>query len=148
MISPGSLGSGWASSPGRSRCWPPCPGGRAPHDQQRPETRKGSRPSGRNPLQPVTPQGARALFLQADRLPPALAVAHIERDLLALLHIGLAGALQHGGVQEDILPAIIRGDEAEAAHLVEPLDGAVHRIGRPTRIAVAEIAPRRTVAET
>ena len=55
----------------------------------------------------------------------------------------LPGALQHGGMQEHILAAIVRRHEAEAAHLVEPLHRAVDGVGRAALVAVAEVAPRR-----
>ena len=48
------------------------------------------------------------LVLELDRLAAALAVPHVERELLALLHILLARALQHGGMQEHVLAAVIR----------------------------------------
>ena len=50
--------------------------------------------------------------------------------MLDILH---AGALQNGGMQEHVLAAIVRRHEAEAAHLVEPLDGAADGIGRSRR---------------
>src|SRR4051795_2144381 len=87
------------------------------------------------------------LVLQVDRLPATLAVAHIKRDLLALLHVLAPGLLQDGGMQEHVLAAIFRRHEAEAAHLVEPLHRAADRIGRAAGIAVAEVAARRPVAE-
>src|SRR6478672_10920865 len=87
------------------------------------------------------------LLLQVDRLATTLAVADVERDLLALLDILAPGLLQDGGVQEDVLAAVLRRHEAEAAHLVEPLHRAADRIGRAAGIAVAEVTARRPVAE-
>nr|WP_238384054.1 hypothetical protein [Pseudoroseomonas vastitatis] len=91
--------------------------------------------------------GTALLALQNNRLAAALAITHFQAQLLALLNVLLAGALQHGGVQEHVLPAIIGGHEAEAAHLIEPLDGATDRIGRATFVAAAELAARRTIAK-
>src|SRR5918997_1891736 len=105
---------------------------------------EGPRPLGRSPR---FPGGARwRALLQHHRLPAALAVADLERHLLALLHIVPAGALQHGGVEEHVLAAVVRGDEAEAAHLVEPLHRAAYVVGRAAGVA-AEVAPRRPIAE-
>src|SRR5918997_1840307 len=105
---------------------------------------EGPRPLGRSPR---FPGGARwRALLQHHRLPAALAVADLERHLLALLHIVPAGALQHGGVEEHVLAAVVRGDEAEAAHLVEPLHRAADVVGRAAGVA-AEVAPRRPIAE-
>jgi hypothetical protein len=75
-------------------------------------------------------------------LPAALTVAHLQVNLLALLHVSPPGPLEHGRVQEHVLPAVFRGDEAEAAHLVEPLDRAGQVVGRAARVAV-EIPPGR-----
>src|ERR687894_70545 len=105
---------------------------------------EGPRPLGRSPR---FPGGARwRALLQPHRLPAALAVADLERHLLALLHVVPAGALQHGGVEEHVLAAVVRGDEAEAAHLVEPLHRAADVVGRAAGVA-AEVAPRGPVAE-
>src|ERR687894_478108 len=105
---------------------------------------EGPRPLGRSPR---FPGGARwRALLQPHRLPAALAVADLERHLLALLHVVPAGALQHGGVQEHVLAAVVRGDEAEAAHLVEPLHRAADVVGRAAGVA-AEVAPRGPIAE-
>src|SRR5918998_858912 len=105
---------------------------------------EGPRPLGRSPR---FPGGARwRALLQHHRLPAALAVADLERHLLALLHVVPAGALQHGGVEEHVLAAVVRGDEAEAAHLVEPLHRAADVVGRAAGVA-AEVAPRRPIAE-
>src|ERR687894_582875 len=105
---------------------------------------EGPRPLGRSPR---FPGGARwRALLQPHRLPAALAVADLERHLLALLHVVPAGALQHGGVEEHVLAAVVRGDEAEAAHLVEPLHRAADVVGRAAGVA-AEVAPRRPIAE-
>jgi hypothetical protein len=90
---------------------------------------------------------ARASVLHIDRLAATLAVTHFKRNLLALLHILLAGALQHRRMQEDILATIFRGHEAEAAHLVEPLYRAGDVIGRPAFIAVEFAARRGTITE-
>jgi hypothetical protein len=79
-------------------------------------------------------------------LAPALAVANVERDLLALLHFLLAGPLEDGRMQEHVLPTIIRRHEAEAAHLVEPLDRAVDSIGRPTLVTAAAVAAWTTIS--
>ena len=51
-------------------------------------------------------------------------------------------------MQEHILAAIIRRDEAEAAHLVEPLHRAIDGIGRPALVAAtaAIVARRSTIA--
>ena len=86
-------------------------------------------------------------LLDRDGLTAALAVPHVEGDLFALLDILAACALQDGGVQEDVLATIVRGHEAEAADLVEPLDGAVHGVGRATLVAAEVAARRRTVAK-
>ena len=83
-----------------------------------------------------------AALLHADGLAAALAIPHIERNLLALGEVGSSGTRQHRGVQEHVLPTIFRRDETEATHLVEPLHGAVERIDRAG--ALIEIAARRT----
>ena len=80
-------------------------------------------------------------------MPAALTVAHLQVNLLALLHVSPPGPLEHGRVQEHVLPAVFRGDEAEAAHLVEPLDRAGQVVGWAAGVTV-EIPPGRgTVAE-
>jgi hypothetical protein len=89
----------------------------------------------------------RSSVLHIHCLAAALTITHFKRYLFALLHILLAGALQHRRMQEDILAAIFWRHEAKAAHLVKPLDRAGDVIGRAAFIA-AEFAPRRrTIAE-
>jgi hypothetical protein len=89
----------------------------------------------------------RSSVLHIHGLAAALTITHFKRYLFALLHILLAGALQHRRMQEDILAAIFWRHEAKAAHLVKPLDRACDVIGRAAFIA-AEFAPRRrTIAE-
>lgn len=83
-------------------------------------------------------------LLQHHCLTAALTVAHFEVHLFTLLDILAARPMQDGRVQEDVLATVIGRDEAEAAHLVEPLHGAIDGVGRPTRVAVtAEVATRR-----
>lgn len=86
-------------------------------------------------------------ILEHDRLTATLPVTDLQRDLLALLDILHTGTLQNGGMQEHVLAAIVRRHEAEAAHLVEPLDGATDSVGRATLVAAEVTARRRTVAE-
>ena len=86
-------------------------------------------------------------ILEHDRLTATLPVTDLQRDLLALLDILHTGTLQNGGMQEHVLAAIVRRHEAEAAHLVEPLDGATDGVGRATLVAAEVTARRRTVAE-
>ena len=82
------------------------------------------------------------LVLHIHGLTAALTITHFKRYLFTLLHILLAGALQHRRMQEDILATIFWRHEAKAAHLVKPLDRAGNVIGRAAFIA-AEFAPRR-----
>ena len=82
------------------------------------------------------------LVLHIHGLTAALTITHFKRYLFTLLHILLAGALQHRRMQEDILATIFWRHEAKAAHLVKPLDRAGYVIGRAAFIA-AEFAPRR-----
>jgi hypothetical protein len=84
-------------------------------------------------------------LLHGDGLAPTLPITDIKSHLLALLHILLACALQHGGMQEDILATIIRRHEAEAAHLVEPLHGAIDAIGRPAGVTAAAKVTTRAI---
>jgi len=88
-------------------------------------------------------------LFHGDGLAPTLPITDIKSHLLALLHILLAGALQHGGMQEDILATIIRGHEAEATHLIKPLHGAIDAIGRPAGVtAAAEVTTRAITTHT
>jgi hypothetical protein len=82
------------------------------------------------------------LVLHIHGLTAALTLTHFKRYLFTLLHILLAGALQHRRMQEDILATIFWRHEAKAAHLVKPLDRAGDVIGRAAFIT-AEFAPRR-----
>ncbi len=82
------------------------------------------------------------LVLHIHGLTAALTITHFKRYLFTLLHILLAGALQHRRMQEDILATIFWRHEAKATHLVKPLDRAGNVIGRAAFIA-AEFAPRR-----
>jgi hypothetical protein len=86
------------------------------------------------------------LVLHIHGLTAALTITHFKRYLFTLLHILLAGALQHRRMQEDILATIFWRHEAKAAHLVKPLDRAGDVIGRAAFIAV-EFAPRRAITE-
>jgi len=85
-------------------------------------------------------------LLHRDGLAATLPITDIERHLLALLHILLAGALQHGGMQENILATIIRRHEAEATHLIKPLHGAIDAISRPAGVTAAEVTTRAITA--
>jgi hypothetical protein len=57
-------------------------------------------------------------------LSAALVGLHLVRDLLTFNEAGHARALDGGDVDEGILPAVVRLDEAEALLFVEPLNGA------------------------
>src|SRR5262249_47682642 len=48
----------------------------------------------------------------------------VERHLLALIEGAQAGALDCADMNEDVLVAVVRLDEAEALLVVEPLHGA------------------------
>src|SRR5882672_7902818 len=52
-----------------------------------------------------------------------LALRRLVGDLLAFLQRLVAGALDRAVMREQILAAVIRGDEAEALRVVEPLNG-------------------------
>src|SRR5688572_17337002 len=52
----------------------------------------------------------------------------VEGDLLALDETAQAGALERGGVDEDVLAAVVRLDKAEALLIVVEFHGArIHR---------------------
>ncbi len=110
-----------------------------------PPNAKGSAASRQRSPGRINPEGS---LLHVHGLAATLAIAHFKRNLLALLNILLAGALQNRGMQEHVLTTIFRGHEAEAADLVEPLHGAADIVGRPAFVApTAEVTPGRTVAE-
>src|SRR5690606_15925127 len=76
------------------------------------------------------------------RLAAVAAGFDVEGDLLAVVEVGEAGALERRDVHEDVLRALLRLDEAEALGGVEPFHGAVgHReiscLGRCPRSAAA-----------
>jgi hypothetical protein len=50
-------------------------------------------------------------------------------------------------VQEHVLATVIGGYEAEATHLVEPLDGAANALRRAAIVTATEVAARLTVTE-
>jgi hypothetical protein len=91
---------------------------------------------------------SRSSVLHDHGLAATLAVLDLQGNLLALLHVLLAGALEDGGMQEHVLATIIRRHEAEATDLVEPLDRAVNGVGRATLVAATEVAARRTVTKS
>src|SRR6185503_15322327 len=57
-----------------------------------------------------------------------LALRHVEGDLLAVLQRLIARTLDRAVVAEKILAAVIRGNEAEAFGVVEPLYGACSHV--------------------
>jgi len=62
------------------------------------------------------------------QLPGAAILLNIERDLLALDQPAHSGAFKRRGVNENILAAIVRLNEAEAFLIVVELDGTrIHR---------------------
>jgi len=65
--------------------------------------------------------------LDADRLGALAALVGLgfETHLLAIIERRQPGRLERGNVQEDILAAIIWGDKAEAAGVVEEFDSTV-----------------------
>jgi hypothetical protein len=85
----------------------------------------------------------KGLVLHDYGLAATLAILDFKRNLFALLHFLLARTLQDRGVQENILPAIIRGHEAKATHLIEPLDRAIDGIGRPAFVTGSKFTARR-----
>src|SRR6266704_22124 len=66
-------------------------------------------------------------------LQPLLAVHDINPDALAGIERREAAAAQGGDMDEDVLAAAIRGDEAVTLVGHEPLDRPVERAGRPRR---------------
>ncbi|MDB5370314.1 MAG: hypothetical protein JWP20_1872, partial [Roseomonas sp.] len=80
-------------------------------------------------------------------LTATLSVLDLKRDFFALLNFLLSCTLQDRGMQEHVLPAIIRRHEAEATNLVEPLHRTIDGIGRPTLVTATELAALRTVTE-
>ena len=66
-------------------------------------------------------------ILQLDdvsRLRTLLALGNLERDALLLFQAPEALGLNGGVMNEDIVPTIVRGNEAVPLLGVEPLDGA------------------------
>src|SRR5690606_239303 len=53
-----------------------------------------------------------------------LALRHLELDLLVVLEGAVARTLDLAEVREQVLAAVVGGDEAEALFSVEPLDGS------------------------
>src|ERR1051326_9392597 len=72
---------------------------------------------------PTPPPRLGSSGLQIDRRHLALlATLEVEADLLALLQVTEAGALDRRDVNEDVLRAILGLNEAEALRGVEPFD--------------------------
>ena len=61
------------------------------------------------------------------RLAGAAVLLNLEIELLAFHQAGQTGALDGGDVDEDVLAAIVRLNEAEALGAVEPLNGTCWR---------------------
>lgn len=68
--------------------------------------------------------------LERGHLRPLGALDNLHPDGLAILETGQAGAFQGGGMNENVLPAVLRADEAKALVAVVPLDRASHLDGR------------------
>ena len=71
-----------------------------------------------------------------------LAALDIEADLLALGKGAESGALDRRDVDEDILRAVIRLDEALALHGIEPFDRALHHRMSPCARQPATCEPK------
>src|SRR5690606_26584933 len=67
------------------------------------------------------------------RLQALLALLDVELDLLVLVQAAVAAGLDGAEVREDVLAAVVRGDEAEALVSVEPLDGSGGHVVTPSR---------------
>src|SRR5688572_30208988 len=62
--------------------------------------------------------------LDVDGLRPLVAGLGVERDARALSQRLEAAGVDAGVVDEEVLAALVRGDEAEALVVAEPLDGS------------------------
>src|SRR5688572_8439566 len=87
------------------------------------------------------PPAARLERLDVRSRRTLLALRHVEGDLLALLQRFVATALDRAVMREQILAAIVRGDESEALRIVEPLHGASCHVIPSLRLHEAVRAP-------
>jgi len=87
--------------------------------------------SGRTDAGPIRPAAAEGLVALAEIHRGGAAILlllDLEADLLTLVQASQPRLLHGADVDEDILPARIRGDEAVAFGRIEPLNGALgHR---------------------
>src|SRR5687767_1416752 len=72
----------------------------------------------------IKPSGSRQLDSRDGDLAAAAVLGGVERHLLAIGQTADAGALQRGGMDEDVLAAVVGLDETEALLGVVELHGA------------------------
>src|SRR6266481_7601277 len=111
-------------NPEYTRVPPPDQGADVGKHRRRRGISKGRLETGRSPIE-ITPSGSRHLDSRDGGLAGAAILLGIEGNLLTLAETAQAGALQRGGVDENVLAAIVWLDESEAFLIVVELYCAV-----------------------
>jgi hypothetical protein len=96
----------------------------------------------------VAQSASRRLDRPYRKLPGAAILLNIKCDLLALDQPTHSGALERGGVNENVIAAVIRLDEAEAFLIIIKLNGTCIHCKRPfADLRAAKTQPHDVCAE-